>query len=364
MFSLLFLSFMGPLSVHYVSPDRNHRSISTKFSAAQSYCISHSHILLLVCAWQQGFSSSESVLTDTEREQIVAASKSEKAIGVGNRFFEDPYELKTGKPVDAAKGLEDRMRVDQEVLYARIAKGVDGIEEEARIFEDKSPEDNAELHNMVKYVINEKTSEKEYQNGIRDQGRGSLRPSHFVSHANAQEAGLKESEVFALRIYTTSAFKNLNDPLRDDNRCARRESVPLPALSYLIDKAIRKMRTVRTRAEQKNVVLWRGLRNVRMSKEFMQQGGTELAFMSTTMDLRVAVRYSLSKESLLLKIVAPNFMSIGAELKWLSAFPGEDEVLFPPLTFLQPTGRTDRVDTVDCNNNPVTFTVVEVTPYF
>ena len=94
----------------------------------------------------------------------------------------------------------------------------------------------------------------------------------------------------------------------------------------------------------------------------MRQGGTELAFMSTTTDLRVAVR-ALSRHSLLLKIVAPSFMSLGADLQWLSAFPDEAEVLFPPLTFLQPTGRTDSVDAVDCDGNPVTFTVVEVTPY-
>ena len=95
----------------------------------------------------------------------------------------------------------------------------------------------------------------------------------------------------------------------------------------------------------------------------MRQGGTELAFMSTTTDLRVAVRYALSRHSLLFKIVAPNFMALGAELQWLSAFPGEAEVLFPPLTFLQPTGRTDRVDAADADGNPVTFTVIEVTPY-
>jgi hypothetical protein len=38
-------------------------------------------------------------------------------------------------------------------------------------------------------------------------------------------------------------------------------------------------------------------------------------------------------------------------------------VLFPPLTFLKPTGRTDRVDTVDRDGRHVTFTVIEITPY-
>ena len=115
---------------------------------------------------------------------------------------------------------------------------------------------------------------------------------------------------------------------------------------------------------EKNVVLWRGMRSVRVPEAFMRDGGTELAFMSTTSDLRVAVRYSLSRHSLLFKLVAPNFMALGAELQWLSAFADEAEVLFPPLTFLQPTGRTDRVDAVDRDGNPVTFTIVEVTPSF
>ena len=52
-----------------------------------------------------------------------------------------------------------------------------------------------------------------------------------------------------------------------------------------------------------------------------------------------------------------NFLQYGAELQWLSAFPGESEVLFPPLTYLQPTGRVQIV-TVGSNN----FKVVEVTP--
>jgi hypothetical protein len=127
------------------------------------------------------------------------------------------------------------------------------------------------------------------------------------------------------------------------------------------------LRAVRARsgsATGKKVVLWRGMRNVQVSDAFMRDGGTELAFMSTTTDVRVAVRYSLSRHSLLFKIVAPNFMSLGADLQWLSAFPDEAEVLFPPLTFLQPTGRIERVEIVDSNGNPVSFTIVEVNPFF
>jgi hypothetical protein len=68
-----------------------------------------------------------------------------------------------------------------------------------------------------------------------------------------------------------------------------------------------------------------------------------------------------SAQALLLRIVPTSFLAIGAELQWLSAFPCEAEVLYPPLTFLKPTGRTDSVS-VDRDGRPVAFTIVEVEP--
>jgi hypothetical protein len=49
-----------------------------------------------------------------------------------------------------------------------------------------------------------------------------------------------------------------------------------------------------------------------------------------------------------------------ADLQWLSAFPGEAEILFPPLTYLQPTGRIERVKLLE---GSVAFTIVEVEPH-
>ena len=157
----------------------------------------------------------------------------------------------------------------------------------------------------------------------------------------------------------------MNIPLRDDERYADERPCPLAVVTYFAVEGIKKLRALNLKeGGAPPPALWRGMRNLRVADRFMEEGGTELAFMSTTSDLKVAVRYSLSRHSLLFKLVCPNFMSIGAELDWLSAFPSEAEVLFPPLTFLQPTGRTDRVDAVDRDGKPVTFTVVEVTPSF
>ena len=36
-----------------------------------------------------------------------------------------------------------------------------------------------------------------------------------------------------------------------------------------------------------------------------------------------------------------------ADLQWLSAFPNEAEILFPPLTYMQPNGKT-QVIAIEC----------------
>ena len=37
-------------------------------------------------------------------------------------------------------------------------------------------------------------------------------------------------------------------------------------------------------------------------------------------------------------------MERGAPLRWLSAFPGESEYLYPPLTLIKPTGVEETFD--------------------
>ena len=63
-----------------------------------------------------------------------------------------------------------------------------------------------------------------------------------------------------------------------------------------------------------------------------------------------------------MQIVVPDFLQLGADLQWLSAFPGEDEILYPPLTFLKPTGKVEQVSASDIDGEPVSFVVVELQP--
>ena len=73
---------------------------------------------------------------------------------------------------------------------------------------------------------------------------------------------------------------------------------------------------------------------------------------------KVAVEYSMSESSLLFKIKTKSFMQRGADLQYLSAFPAEKELLYPPLTFLQPTGWS-----MEHAVGGVKFTVIEVEPF-
>lgn len=82
-------------------------------------------------------------------------------------------------------------------------------------------------------------------------------------------------------------------------------------------------------------VLYRGMRELKVDKEFLQNGGTELAALSTTDDLGIAVRYARvthGSSALIFRIVVPNAMQLGIDLRFVSAFPHECEFLYPPLT--------------------------------
>ena len=88
--------------------------------------------------------------------------------------------------------------------------------------------------------------------------------------------------------------------------------------------------------------------------------------MSTTRDYRVACGYAVRKGktdgALLMKIVTTNNLQRGADLSFLSMFPGEAETLFPPLTFVQPTGKVQKMDFKNSNGD-VSFklTILEAT---
>lgn len=293
----------------------------------------------------------------------------------------------------------------------------DGIEAIAREFAAHGTDEDKEC---LEYVLHERagSNTKEFSNGnlkrdcdahgcvldsrMTDEGlalrlRGAdapataygMRLADFVLHSFSVIAGLFPPEVLALRLYTTAAFRSLNTPLRDQS--ATRPPHPFPITINYIKSGIGKLRAVEASQGDKGTLdLWRGMKNLAATHAFKKDGGTELAPMSTTTDLAIAVKYAASPASLLLKIKTKSFMQrgapplnralvvthstsrvlkcsrpdglqrplTGADLTYLSAFPGEAELLYPPLTYLRPTG----VD-MAFEAQGTCFTVVEVEPF-
>ena len=157
-------------------------------------------------------------------------------------------------------------------------------------------------------------------------------------------------------MYTTWAFKSINNPLRDPNRS---NAHALAVTVFFLADAIRKLRAVGSYEAnaQQELTLWRGMKDLLLQEQFMLAGGSERAPMSTTSDLKVAAFYSASSDGLVFKIRTNSFLHRGVDLTFISAFPAEAEFLYPPLTFLRATGRKQEVELDEAK-----FVVVEVEP--
>ena len=195
-----------------------------------------------------------------------------------------------------------------------------------------------------------------FANGMRDEGRNEETFEDFCNHATCTACNLEPSHVLALRLYSTAVYKSINAPLRDTKRSGPH---PLAITVSFVDEGVRRLRAIGASEDGAiaSVDLWRGMRNAEMPDEFLQLGGTELAPMSTTTSLKVAMEYCASKSALILRLNTSSFMERGADIGFLSAFPNEKEVLYPPLTFLRATGAKQTVTVGDGS-----VTILEVIP--
>ena len=210
---------------------------------------------------------------------------------------------------------------------------------------------------------------REIVDPVTGQKRG-MRFDDFVNHPSARLASLRRGQVLALRLYTTIAFKSINIPLRDQSREAEGRAHPLPVTVTHIVKAVMQLRRVEGQeaSAHDSVDLYRGLAGRSIPPEFLAKGGTELAPMSTTCNLKVALQYAASENAVILRLRTRGFLGRGADIAFLSCFPAESEVLFPPLTYLCPVREPDENGVEQpkpplvISIGPATFTIVDVQP--
>lgn len=96
---------------------------------------------------------------------------------------------------------------------------------------------------------------------------------------------------------------------------------------------------------------------------FFLGGGIEAAPLSTTSSLEVALAYGISSSTALMRLSTSTFIQRGANLGYLSAFPEEQEILYPPLTYLQPTAPPIEVEIDLGDGESITYQVLAVVPH-
>ena len=190
------------------------------------------------------------------------------------------------------------------------------------------------------YILHEHTSEKEFDNGTRDKGRPRMNLEDFMTSATVQDLkalkiDLKIEEVASVRFYTSHSYLSINLHLRQHDPQKSRDlgPHPFPAVVENIVNFLKKVRVGREGTATK--ILWRGLSNVSLG-DF--KGGTENALMSTSNNFKVALQYAIKSgksDNILFRVVTTNNSQRGADIQWLSMFPAESEVLYPPFTYLQ-----------------------------
>lgn len=282
-----------------------------------------------------------------------------------NRYVTETLEF--SEMADSTLELEEILGVDESEISNKKKEGLAAICKE---FEDTKCQ-TAII--CVKYVLfGEAGSDQSvFDNGnlmmdcdshrnVLSDRRG-WKLEQFATHQRASLAKLSLAETAALRIYTTAAYRLINEPLRKKER-----PHPLPLTVTLIHSGVRKLRIVDANnpAEKNRAYeLYRGVRDRKLAENF--SGGGELAPMSTTTNFSVALQYSASKQCVLFRIHTNSALERGADLSFLSAFPGEREYLYPPLTYLQPKKGQDGEPVEPCTVElaaGVNITVVEVEP--
>ena len=195
-----------------------------------------------------------------------------------SRFGDEQRYFISGNPMESVSGLAHFLGVDDIKLQRAKMNGLEEIEREILAGRED------EVIKNMKYVLYDIASESKFSNGIRDHGNSGKRLADFANHKIAKQYRLREEHVAALRIYTTSAFSYINNPLRMNNSGGDKgdtKSHPYPVTVSFIDDAIKLLRastaksfTSSSSSEEmkEDSILWRGIKNTSITEDFIDGG--------------------------------------------------------------------------------------------
>ena len=172
----------------------------------------------------------------------------------------------------------------------------------------------------------------------------------FYKHEDSVSAGLLIYEVLILRLYTSTTYRLFNGPMRKfltpDGQISQltdgqKSHHPLRFTIYALTEGIKKLRTVEARKNPQAfgspMDLWHGVADMKVDKQFLEQGGTEMTVMSSTSDKEVALSYACCKApkpGLVIKYKTSG-LSRGVSIQFLSLYPKELEFIYPVHLFKQ-----------------------------
>jgi hypothetical protein len=250
----------------------------------------------------------------------------EAAAAASDRFVADGRFIRLGTAQDATRGLKRHLGIDDGTEASYLQQQMAAIENE--------------------FVHSPSAEDRENFRKVRDGlfiGDNAIALDELLAHPNAQQSDLKRHHLLAMRLYTTSSHACINLPMRGDPPTRPH---PFAATTYFLAEGICLLRSVALRrsfmADEDDVdvlqqhILWRGVADHGLDQRFFKEGGTEFACMSTSIDKEKAYRFAGTECPLLLKFIVRNPMQLGADVSFLSVYPTEREVLYPPLTYLQP----------------------------
>lgn len=246
--------------------------------------------------------------------------------------------IRLGKAPQAARGLPDLMGYDDMSIIQHIMRtggGVDAIKNEIML--NGTEEDRANLNGILDgtYVNPESSHTAQTPEELAAQSKTI---EELMQTDEVKSSGMEIAHVLSLRLYTSSTYDSINMPMRTTPPT---KPHPFAVTAYYISEGIKMLRSMAGElpGAHQPQVFWRGMKDLTISDAFMESGGTEFACMSTTLVQDVAVDFAFSRAPMLLKLETKDFMSRGADITFLSVYPGESETLFPPLTFLRPIAR-------------------------
>ncbi|KAJ1466266.1 hypothetical protein T484DRAFT_1922379 [Baffinella frigidus] len=299
--------------------------------------------------------------------ELFQASAAEMASKVGGAV--DAWRAGKDAAKQADAGLGSGKFVDGKYggleLFSMGLEGYVGLPDvhvfEAMVREHASKEKFSPDFEEWEYIVTKGPDGKVFVNNI--DRKGSVMCPDFMTHEMTKKAKLTLVEVIALRLYTGPQFQRYNQHLRSLTE-VRKEKVDPPPLARSLSRSFAMPKkedrsyttTIHAIASALKKVAWvtklpaggkvyRGQSGVKLPDKFEVpdeygcRGGVERGFMSTSTSKMQALTYiDMSKGRPTLFEIQLGQVDRGATLRWISQFPGEEEVLLPPLSNLEVVG--------------------------